>query len=115
MKKFITFGGPKHNYYNAAKRLVLQARSLDLFDQARIYKDEYLKKQTEFWSKHSEFIEQNKRGYGFWIWKPYVIKKTMETMKEGDVLMYLDCGCELDINKKAEISKFLELVNNQEI
>lgn len=45
-----------------------------------------------------EFIEKNKnilsckRGGGYWIWKPYIVKKAMKQINEGDYLFYCDSG-----------------------
>lgn len=45
-----------------------------------------------------EFITENKaimsqtRGAGYWMWKPFVIKKALELIKDNDFLMYSDCG-----------------------
>lgn len=45
-----------------------------------------------------EFVEKNKkilsckRGGGYWLWKPYVVKKALEQLKEGDYLFYCDSG-----------------------
>jgi len=112
---FITFGAGNENYYQALNRLKNQAMSLKLFNTMNVYTDEFLKNDTYFWSKHGEFIEKNKRGYGYWLWKPYIIMKTMETLKVGDVLLYLDCGCEIDINKKNKLIDFFELVKTEKI
>jgi len=44
----------------------------------------------------NEFKEKNKeilslpRGAGYWIWKPYFILKTLNTMNDNDVLIYCD-------------------------
>lgn len=114
-KVFITFGAGGQNFYDATKRLTDQARSLDVFDEIIAYDDNYLKNDNEFWDKHGNFIENNKRGYGYWLWKPYVIKKTMEKLADGNVLMYLDCGCEIDINKKDKILEYFELVKKYNI
>ena len=40
---------------------------------------------------HSQILSQ-RRGAGYWLWKPYVILKTLETLSELDVLVYLDAG-----------------------
>lgn len=98
-KEFITFGAGGDNYIEAGNRLIEQAKSLELFDKITLYKDADLKADTEFWEKHGDFIEKNKRGYGYWIWKPYLIKKSMDSMKDGDILLYADCGCEIDISE----------------
>jgi len=50
------------------------------------------------------FIDENseifsiKRGAGLWLWKPYLILKTLESLSDGEYLMYTDsgsffCGC----------------------
>lgn len=110
MKQFITFGAGSQNYYEAGERLINQVNSLNIFDKSIFYTDKDLKTDDEFWIVHSNFVENNNRGYGYWLWKPYLIKKTMQTMQKGDILLYLDCGCEVDIRKKETIDKYLEYV-----
>lgn len=34
------------------------------------------------------------RGAGYWIWKPRVIWETMQTLQDGDILVYSDAGIE---------------------
>ena len=115
MKKFITFGGGGQNYIDAGNRLINQALNLKLFDEVKLYTDEDLKNDLEFWTKHKDFIINNKRGYGYWLWKPYIIKKTMAQMKEGDILLYLDCGCELNELKKQNLNHFFNYVKTDYI
>lgn len=33
-----------------------------------------------------------RRGYAYWTWKPYLVGKVMQTMAEGDILVYSDGG-----------------------
>lgn len=46
----------------------------------------------------SDFLEKNerifreKRGGGLWVWKPYIIYKSLLSIDENDYLMYLDAG-----------------------
>lgn len=113
-KIFITFGAGGDNYIQAGERLINQANNIKIFDETILYTDKYLKNDTEFWEKHSNFIENNKRGYGYWIWKPYIIKKTMEQMNDGDVLLYADCGCEINSKRIDELNNDIELVKEKE-
>jgi hypothetical protein len=115
MKVFITFGAGAQNYYDAAERLKNQASNLNVFDKIICYTDKDLINDSEFWLKHSTFILNNSRGYGYWLWKSYLIKKTMETLNDDDILLYLDCGCELDIRKKNTVIAFFEYVKNDYI
>ena len=33
-----------------------------------------------------------RRGYAYWTWKPYLVGKVMQTLNEGDILVYSDGG-----------------------
>lgn len=46
----------------------------------------------EFSARHKDFIKKSRRGYGFWIWKPYIIYKQLLKMADGDILVYGDTG-----------------------
>lgn len=115
MKCFITFGAGQPNFYGAATRLKKQAIDINLFDKIIAYTDDILKNCDDFWNNHSNFIENNKRGYGYWIWKPYLIKKTMESMQDGDILMYLDSGCEIDMRKRDNMVEYFDIIQNDYI
>ena len=95
----ITFGS--ESYIDPSSRLIYQANRIRIFDTIILYNENFLKNDEYFWNQHKNFIENNKRGYGYWIWKPYIIKKTMEKLKDGDYLLYLDNGCEIS-NKNLE-------------
>lgn len=43
----------------------------------------------EFIKKYSHIFSQ-KRGFGYWLWKPYIILKTLEKINYGDYLFYCD-------------------------
>lgn len=108
----ITFGAGGKNYREAVQRLVRQAYSTHLFDIVVGYTEHHLQSLSEFWEKHSAFIQNHPRGFGYWLWKPYLIHTTMEQMADGDVLLYLDCGCEIDVRKTDQLREYLtEYVN----
>lgn len=98
---FITFGS-HDNYIDAVNRLKNQAESLQLFDMIKGYTIDDLKEDEEFWNKHQTFFENN-RMYGYCMWKPYIINKTIEKLNDGDILLYLDSGCELISNEKEHL------------
>lgn len=106
---FVTFGS-HNNYIHATYRLVHQAKKLDMFNKISGYTGDYLKNDSEFWTKHENFIKNNRRGYGYWLWKSYIIKKEMEKMNDGDILLYLDCGCELYDKEKSWLSECINIV-----
>ena len=111
--RFITFGSHA-NYIDAGNRLLNQANQLNIFTECRLYRGEHLL-HSEFWNQHQNFVINNPRGFGYWIWKPYIIKKNMEEMNDGEALLYLDCGCELDDKCKEELLNCIEIVKNDKI
>lgn len=110
-KWFITFGGPSHNYHNAVKRICSEARDIDVFDHITAYTDKDLIKDTEFWDKHANFLSTNARGYGYWLWKSYLTKKTLEKMNENDILLYSDAGSQINPNGIKRLREYFDIVN----
>ena len=111
---FITFGSHA-NYIDASLRLANQAKSFNLFSNIIVYSAKYLMTDTSFWNRHSNFMYHNTRGCGYWLWKPYIIQQTMNKLEDGDILMYLDCGCELDIREKEYLEFYIETVKKDKI
>lgn len=103
-----SFGGGNENFHNAVKRISTELSRTNVFDEITTITDIDLKNDSEFWGKHKNFIENNKRGYGYWIWKPYLIKKTLEKMNNGDILLYLDAGCEVKDDNNNGLSDLIE-------
>lgn len=114
-KKFITFGAGEKKYIDAGNRIINQAKRTELFDEYKLYTDTDLKNDKQFWEKHGNFIIKNKKGFGLWLWKPYIIKKSMDTLKDGDILLYLDAGIEIDFRKKQFLRKKFEIVKKDYI
>ena len=45
----------------------------------------------EFFEQYSRILKQ-KKGAGFWLWKPWIILNTLERIPENAVLVYSDTG-----------------------
>ena len=95
---FLSFGGPTSNYHRRVQQICTQANKyLPHFEPAIGIAEKELQ-QDEFWTLHGSFIHNNPRGYGHWIWKPYLIYKTMrEQLNEGDFLIYCDAECTINV------------------
>lgn len=50
--------------------------------------------RTDFYNKNKKILQQ-KRGAGYWIWKPYFILEAMSKVKKNDVIVYCDSGIEV--------------------
>lgn len=89
MKKVhISFGNEK--YYKSLDLLEKTSLEIGKVDQFIRYTQEWLKTE-KFWEKNL-YILSNPRGAGYWIWKPYIILKTFESLENGDCVLYSDAG-----------------------
>jgi len=104
MKKvLISFGDEK--YEKSLNLLSSTAINEGKVDSMICYSQRWLK-TTDFWKKNS-FILSRPRGAGYWIWKPYIILKTFETLDEGDIVLYSDAGLKVidNLDPLFEIAK----------
>jgi len=111
---FLTFGS-HDGYIDAVNRLINQANNLNIFTEIYGKTGKCLQEDAEFINKHAEFINNNRRGFGYWIWKPYLIMKQIDKMEDGDVLFYSDCGCELGIENKDKLLECIDLVKTEKL
>jgi hypothetical protein len=50
------------------------------------------------------------RGFGYWAWKPYLIKEKIDSLDDGDVLIYLDAGFEINPSGGHRFTYYLDFV-----
>ena len=89
---FLTFGAPSKQYHHCVERLCNEAINLCCFDKITGMNEINLQKDAIFWNQHGNFINDHKKGFGYWIWKSYIIMKHLqEEMKEdgNKVEMYI--------------------------
>jgi hypothetical protein len=110
MSRFITFGNQK--FVQCRARIVREAQSTGVFHVCKAYNDQILRQDTAFWRKHGDFLERNPRGYGYWLWKPYIICKELEDMKDDEVLVYADSGCAFQPQQKAKLLEHIQRVRD---
>ena len=44
-----------------------------------------------FYRRNRKILSQ-RRGNGYWLWKPYFVRKSLDLLDEGDLLFYCDSG-----------------------
>lgn len=70
----------------------------------------YLDLDDEFKNKNKNILSQA-RGGGYWIWKPYIILKTLNEIADyGDYVLYCDSGSYF-VNKIEHLIKAMEKEN----
>lgn len=101
---FISYGDTK--FRKSLKRISKQARVIGIFNKIITYSP----KDLPLYIKSSPLFSSPKGG-GYWLWKPYIIKYTLEQLNEGDILYYIDAGCTLNVQSE-EWKNFETLLNN---
>ena len=109
MIHFITYGDSMYN--ETKQRLYNQASNLGWFDKITSYGPEDL--DEEFKEKFKEILALP-RGGGYWIWKPYIINKHMQMIKDDDILIYLDAGCYINPKGFERFKEYIEILKNND-
>ena len=92
--------------YANPKRFLDQAKQSDFFDSITLFSDEDVEPLMKNHKLH--FWVWRKRGFGFWIWKPFVIQKRLNQIPDGDFLVYADQGFHIQSRGKGLLDKYIE-------
>ena len=102
MKKiFIAYADAALAY--SLKRIGRQARKLNVFDKIILYTPDDLSDEIK-----AHPLMQYSRGGGYWLWKPWLIQKTLQDHDPGDIVVYADAGSTL--RKSPEWDRLFKLM-----
>lgn len=91
---FCSYGNSK--FRQSIVRIKKEAENFG-FDEIKTYTTEDLPDELK-----KDPVMKCTRGGGYYVWKPYIIYKTLEQMEEGDILFFLDAGCSIKNGEKAK-------------
>ena len=109
MLHFLTFGTP--DYKKQLDRISHEASLFEMFNTITAASLSDL--DNDFMRKHSMFMQNNPRGYGFWIWKPQIVLQKLREINDGDVLVYADSGCNLNYHGKDRMNEYIEYAKSR--
>lgn len=98
-------------FKSSQKRLSESARKYKFFDEIFEYSRSSI--SIRFFVKNRDVIF-NKKGGGYWVWKPYIIYNALKKINFGDYLMYCDSGAEF-INSPSHLFKCFDVVSSDVI
>jgi hypothetical protein len=110
---FLTFGGGTDEFRNAAQRIGRQAREMCVFDEVLVHTDRTLQSDypLEF-EIQQHFMHTHPRGLGYWWWKPFLAMQVLYNLRPGDLLCYLDAGCELNPVARMRMLHYMALARH---
>jgi len=111
--KLVTFSDGSYALRAAGRRLVKEADSTGWFNQpSEHWTIETLRSRLPvFYSEHREFIASNSKGFGLWVWKPAILSYLIDNLKEDEMVLFLDAGCQLNSNNSSRV-RFQEYVEH---
>lgn len=109
MIHLITYGNDR--FKNSKQRLKTEAKNSGWFDTITVYEPNDL--DNQFKEKFKSILDQPRIG-GYGIWRPYIIKKKLEEINDGDILVYLDAGCSINTKGKVRFDEYIDLLNKNE-
>lgn len=54
--------------------------------------------------------KMHRRGFGYWKWKSFIVKRLLTTMQEGDILVYSDCGVHWNKYGMKRFEEYVEML-----
>lgn len=104
---FLTFANSDYDS-EVLGRITKEAEDLGLFDEIRALDESCFDASfASYWNGKLKGV----RGYGYWVWKPYILMKTLKEMNDGDTLLYADAGCRLNVKGKKRMLAYYKLLD----
>jgi len=93
----------------SASRVIKQAKKIKLYKKIKVFSREDLNlSEKKFLTKL--LSEGKTRGYGYWFWKPLIIKKFLLSLKNNEILNYIDVGSHINLNGFKRLNYYIHLV-----
>lgn len=97
----------------ATTRIAKQAEAMNFFDEIHVMNEADL--GEEFRERWKDVMRPGVRGFGYWCWKPYIIRRKLEQLEEGDILLYCDAGCHLNPGGIERLKIYCESLKNDSL
>lgn len=101
-KVLFSFG--TREYYASLNALSLSAKNIGKVDKVLLFRERDIPKT--FYEEQALHF-QHKRGFGYWVWKPYFITKLLGESDKDAIFIYSDAGNEV-ISDLSELYKICQ-------
>lgn len=93
-------------YSKAAHRLCLSASISGYFANISSFDEHSL--TPAFIRSHRALLKPHIRGFGYWIWKPYICLQYARNLSRNSYFVYLDAGFRVNPNASDILSSYLD-------
>ena len=102
---FLSFANRR--YGGSLVRIRREAAAVDRFSTIQTVDDRGL--GADYWRVHADTVRRYRRGFGLWTWKPYVVRRSLEALPKGDMLVYSDAGCSLNREGQSRLEEYVAM------
>jgi len=88
----ISFGAPFNSFHRAHQRVLQGAENFGQFSTVNLFSENDIFDFCPEIIPYKKFLSST-RGYGYWMWKSFLISRIMELSSDGDLICYADIGC----------------------
>ena len=110
-KIFLTFADSRLK--KSLARIAQEATEMGVYSSVLTLNESDL--SPMFIDRFKDRLKSSVRGYGYWCWKPQIIKQTLESMEDGDLLHYCDVGCHLNIGGKGRLLEYFQILSKDSL
>ena len=111
--RLISFGAGEKGIDKALARLTRQAKEFPWIDEVKTYSEKDL--SSEYFETLGEFFTENPKGFGLWSWKPLLIQEELKSLRDGDILIYLDAGVEINKRGAPRFTFYLDHLAREDV
>lgn len=106
--KVLSFAGGDPIWSRSASRLYRQASRSASVASIKIYGPESLLSLPTVRERRAKaFLESNKRGFGYWSWKPLIVAHELMSLPAHlDGVIWLDVGCTLNFSNRESVARW---------
>jgi hypothetical protein len=111
---FVAFGNSPE--WDLAKLRLLRSLAKNFEHSSNFIVNQNWLFQTSLYRENVSFFRENRRGFGLWVWKPLLIKEAMLRFPKSKYFIYLDMGCDLNINRSSfhRLNDYLKLAQTHQ-
>ena len=110
--KIILLSFASDDLKKSINRFKRQAEETNFYDEIRIMT--YNDLDTNFKQVLKKLMANGKKkGFGYFMWKPYLVKKMLEEINYGDVINYMDIGFHLLKENKKKFKDYLKFIREK--
>lgn len=112
-RKIILISFASSDLKKSIDRLKKQAYETKFYDEIKIITEDDLDNDFKIYI-NKIMSGGNKRGYGYFIWKPYIIKKILSEINYGDIINYVDVGFHVIKENSKKFKDYIKFISEKD-